>query len=412
MHAISGASMFQLALATLPPQQIQYPLRAARFMATTTTCKAFSVSQRTHRPSQQLITNSQTKPLLKTILAGATAAAMQVYYVHDPVLSAINYSAMTSSAEQCLREIYKGHVFRFKDDIFITSEKKPNIPAVQNMTLEYSCADESFLYAAAAGQNISSAIKVAYMNIIKKRGLEKKFEEICENRDMKAKKYLNALTHAWSNLLEVFDQVHRRLVRKIEQRNPTKWEQDLACLRSFMIGAMEDALEKIWEIPEHTADILYSTRSNSLSDCDKRMDTISWSFCMTKSLCDLPSLADLLLAVKDQFRQDLVKLTTHDTESQRSRDLETWESDLIPPTNDVAMHWYSAEAEKVKQSNRIHYVGEERLEDGRCVRSLLMLPDNVKLRLQYQKKKQLRAQQKEQQDKRLRTLRSYRSKAP
>ncbi|KKZ66522.1 hypothetical protein EMCG_07746 [[Emmonsia] crescens] len=229
---------------------------------------------------------------------------MQVYYVHDLTLSSMNPS-VTPSIKQCLREMYKAHVFYFNDDIYITSEKKLNVPGVQNMSLTYSCADESFLYAAATGQKASSAVELAYMNIIQSRGLKKKFKDFCERRDKTAKEALEALSQAWSSLLEEFNQVHRRLLGKVELLDSTTLKEDLA----YMVDAMIDALDKIWQLPE----LLFITDSDYLSDCFRRMSFISWSFCKakeTKSLCDLLSLADLLMEVKEEFRHDLVKIHT------------------------------------------------------------------------------------------------------
>ncbi|KKZ68303.1 hypothetical protein EMCG_01054 [[Emmonsia] crescens] len=345
---------------------------------------------------------------------------MQVYYIRD----------LTPVAERCLREMYKAHIFRFKEDIFIASEKKPNVPGVQDMSLEYSCDDESFLYAAAAGQKASSAFEMAYMNIIKSRGLEKTFEEVCASRDGEIKEYLEALSDAWLLLLKRFDHVHwclLRLLKTITLPDTTKLEEGLAYWKNVMVGAMIDALEEIRQIPEHSTDILYTIHTNSLLGCYGRMATISWSFHKTKetkSRCDLLSIADLLMEIKEEFRHDLVKIHTMlNGGTYGPRDIEPKKGDnCIPLMHDVMTCWYSAEAEKVKHSDRIYYVGETRLEDGEAVRSVLyvtktyllteMLPDNVKLRLQNQEQRQLREQQKEQRGKRLRTLRSYLAKTP
>ncbi|OJD26700.1 hypothetical protein ACJ73_01908 [Blastomyces percursus] len=228
-------------------------------------------------------------------LAGtAMATTVQVYYI-------LNSSAPFRTHTGLLR---KAHCFRSKNGWFFTSEES-SFPEAQNLLLQYSCDDEDFLYAAACAQKASPAVRLAYQEIIKARGLEADFKEVCESRDAVIIDYLEFLKKEWSIFPEKYDRVHQHLHGK---RNTGELREGLYDLRDCLRIITNNIETEIDQHPEHWRKALSATHSLAPADCLGRMEVLSRLFLKYKeTIAPFDSLSWLIF-LEERYRNELAEI--------------------------------------------------------------------------------------------------------
>ncbi|EAS30009.1 uncharacterized protein CIMG_13169 [Coccidioides immitis RS] len=131
------------------------------------------------------------------------ATAKQVYLIPD--------SDPTSTAPSTgLGPADIFHVFRSKDGWLTVAAIEPRVSGVQNISAEFSCDIESFLYAAAVAECTSPDAKTAYLRIISGRDLGERFESICETRDAVIIDHLEAVLEQWQTIIISLDDIERQ----------------------------------------------------------------------------------------------------------------------------------------------------------------------------------------------------------
>ncbi|KMU90170.1 hypothetical protein CIHG_07980 [Coccidioides immitis H538.4] len=113
------------------------------------------------------------------------ASSVQVYYVPNNTIGPM-FSSMRAE-----RSIYAGSGW------FIAATEKPEIPEAQDLSLTFSCNDQSFVDAAAVAERISPGQYIAYRKIIKQRKLDEQFKGSCEIHDVVITDYLKLVEEKW-----------------------------------------------------------------------------------------------------------------------------------------------------------------------------------------------------------------------
>ncbi|EFW18649.1 hypothetical protein D8B26_005391 [Coccidioides posadasii str. Silveira] len=182
------------------------------------------------------------------------ATPKQVYFIPD--------SDPTSTAPSTgLGPADIFHVFRSKDGWLTVAAIEPRVSGVQNISVEFSCDIESFLYAAAVAQCTSPDAETAYLRIISDRDMGERFESICEARDAVIIDHLEAV------------------VRRCEEEM-RELKARLACLkaRRHSHGARPILTERptVYQSLLHLCLILRRCDYPVVRRLRKEMDVVSW----------------------------------------------------------------------------------------------------------------------------------------
>ncbi|QSS55930.1 hypothetical protein I7I53_03954 [Histoplasma capsulatum var. duboisii H88] len=214
---------------------------------------------------------------------------MQVYYVPD--------SNPANSAVSSLRPVHAVYV---ESGWFITSTEKPEIPGAQDLSLKFLCDDQSFLNAAAAAQGVSPRAESAYWKIINNRGMNERFESICESRDVVIIEYLERVEKEWMGFAEQLDRVRQS-------------KEGWSCLIDSIYGLQDRLDADILQHPTHWRPLLNMPVS-AIATCIglikllKRQDGCDLNDC---AICGFSAIP--LTSVKECCQQELTQLRGHIT---------------------------------------------------------------------------------------------------
>ncbi|OJD15297.1 hypothetical protein AJ78_04446 [Emergomyces pasteurianus Ep9510] len=218
-------------------------------------------------------------------------AKMQIYCVHNPNPSTIPRTGL---------QLNEAHVFLWRDNLFIVSNKEPKVDMIQNISSGYSCDDESLIHAAAFARRAPQAVREAYFEVIRNRNLAKEFGVICEKRDGVTIEYQKSMKAEWQSFAKALDEIYQHLLKSTQQKEVA------GCLRRLQnhLRTLKNRIGDMigWYSNPWTLDFLLL----ALADCTGRMDIMLWSFqraLETETLYELPTLSKGVASIKEQCQR-------------------------------------------------------------------------------------------------------------
>ncbi|EEQ83204.2 uncharacterized protein BDCG_00009 [Blastomyces dermatitidis ER-3] len=163
------------------------------------------------------------------------ASTDRVYLIHDAEPSVIPHTGLSP------QDAYGAHVFRWKEYLFIASNKKPNVSGVRDISLKGLGNEQGFLHC-----DRCDAVMIEYLKIVKTEWL--KFAEAFESglqcllqttKEAEVEKALKQL----KNFLHILRDNMGNITREQQTENiqhPKSWALDsLLCLLGDFLGRME-----------------------------------------------------------------------------------------------------------------------------------------------------------------------------
>lgn len=221
------------------------------------------------------------------------ATATKIYYIHL-------YDSTSTVPPTGLDAADIVHSFRSQDGYFIAAVTEPRAPGFQNISVKFSCDNESFLHAAAAAQIACLDAKLAYQKIISDRSLEENFESPCEARDRVIIDHLEATTARW---LEFAQRLNKMECQAAEQ-SLDSFFGGLLCLKSSLYRILADIQNDIDAHPLHWRQVLY-TPLPALADCIGRIQIFLPDTHWPWTLGDSQTPVALLKPVKERCKKGM-----------------------------------------------------------------------------------------------------------
>ncbi|PGG98890.1 hypothetical protein GX51_06537 [Blastomyces parvus] len=245
------------------------------------------------------------------------AATVHVYRIHDPEPSVIPRTGLSP------QDAYGAHVFRWKEDLFIASDKKPNVSGVQDISLKGFGDEQGFLHAAAASRKAPRVVEQAYLEIINNEELAGEFTAVCDRCDAVMVEYLETVKTEWLKFAEAFESGLQFLLQTTKEAEVEKALKQLKNCLHILRDSMgnithKQQTENIQQPKSWALDSLFCL----LRDCLGRMEMIEWVFDMaklSKGPYELLRLQGDLMYIKGQYKQgigelgeNLARLTAND----------------------------------------------------------------------------------------------------
>ncbi|EDN11399.1 predicted protein [Histoplasma mississippiense (nom. inval.)] len=268
---------------------------------------------------------SRRDPYNASLLAGeheesrgtVMAATVHVYRIHDPEPSVIPRTGLSP------QYAYGAHVFRWKEYLFITSNKKPNVSGVQDISLKGLSDEQGFLHAAAASRKAPQVVEQAYLEIINNEELAGEFTAVCDRCDAVMIEYLEIVKTEWLKFAEAFESGLQCLLQTTKEAEVEKALKQLKnCLHILRDSMGNVTHEQQTENIQHPKSWALDSLLCLLGDCLGRMEMIKWAFDMakpSKGPYDLLRLRGDLMYIKGRYKQgigeldeNLARLTAND----------------------------------------------------------------------------------------------------
>ncbi|EDN10533.1 predicted protein [Histoplasma mississippiense (nom. inval.)] len=245
------------------------------------------------------------------------AATVHVYRIHDPEPSVIPRTGLSP------QYAYGAHVFRWKEYLFITSNKKPNVSGVQDISLKGLSDEQGFLHAAAASRKAPQVVEQAYLEIINNEELAGEFTAVCDRCDAVMIEYLEIVKTEWLKFAEAFESGLQCLLQTTKEAEVEKALKQLKnCLHILRDSMGNVTHEQQTENIQHPKSWALDSLLCLLGDCLGRMEMIKWAFDMakpSKGPYDLLRLRGDLMYIKGRYKQgigeldeNLARLTAND----------------------------------------------------------------------------------------------------
>ncbi|KAL2361500.1 hypothetical protein RJZ56_005620 [Blastomyces dermatitidis] len=254
------------------------------------------------------------------------AAKMQIYCVRNPNPSTIPRTGL---------QLNEAHVFLWRDNLFIVSNKEPKVDPIRNISLGYPCDDESLVNAAVFARRAPQAVRQAYSDVIRNRNLAEKFGVICEKWDGVTIEYQKSMKEEWQSFAKALDEIYQRLLKSTQQKEVAgclhRLENHLRTLRNH-IGDMIGWYSNPW-----TFDFLLF----ALADCTGRMDIMLWSFqraLETETLYELRTLSKGVASIKEQCQRAVRELDDKIADVRASHDAEGAILNKRPTVYQILLH--------------------------------------------------------------------------
>ncbi|EDN06608.1 predicted protein [Histoplasma mississippiense (nom. inval.)] len=275
------------------------------------------------------------------------AATVHVYRIHDPEPSVIPRTGLSP------QYAYGAHVFRWKEYLFITSNKKPNVSGVQDISLKGLSDEQGFLHAAAASRKAPQVVEQAYLEIINNEELAGEFTAVCDRCDAVMIEYLEIVKTEWLKFAEAFESGLQCLLQTTKEAEVEKALKQLKnCLHILRDSMGNVTHEQQTENIQHPKSWALDSLLCLLGDCLGRMEMIKWAFDMakpSKGPYDLLRLRGDLMYIKGRYKQgigeldeNLARLTANDDAATSTlvEDLEAFEG--IRLTGEMVKEQYTA----------------------------------------------------------------------
>ncbi|EDN06232.1 predicted protein [Histoplasma mississippiense (nom. inval.)] len=245
------------------------------------------------------------------------AATVHVYRIHDPEPSVIPRTGLSP------QYAYGAHVFRWKEYLFIASNKKPNVSGVQDISLKGLGDEQGFLHTAAASRKASQVVEQAYLKIINNEELTGEFTAVCDCCNAVMVEYLETMKTEWLKFAEAFKSGLQFLLQMTKEAEVEKALKQLKNCLHILRDSMgnithEQQTENIQQLKSWVLDSLFCL----LRDCLGRMEMIKWVFNMaklSKGPYELLRLRGDLMYIKERYKQgigelgeNLARLTAND----------------------------------------------------------------------------------------------------
>ncbi|EDN05098.1 predicted protein [Histoplasma mississippiense (nom. inval.)] len=257
---------------------------------------------------------SRRDPYNASLLAGeheesrgtVMAATVHVYRIHDPEPSVIPRTWLSP------QYAYGAHVFRWKEYLFITSNKKPNVSGVQDISLKGLSDEQGFLHAAAASRKAPQVVEQAYLEIINNEELAGEFTAVCDCCDAVMIEYLKIVKTEWLKFAEAFESGLQCLLQTTKEAEVEKALKQLKnCLHILRDTMGNITHEQQTENIQHSKSWALDSLLCLLGDCLGRMEMINWAFDMakpSKEPYDLLRLRGDLMYIKGRYKQGIEEL--------------------------------------------------------------------------------------------------------